>query len=151
MDKPRHLNPFNFVDLCVIEDIHVVFDYVVGRLFFLALKVKLMDKRYFSNREIIFSEGDISGVAYIIQDGSVSLSKKTNNGFVKEIATLGVGKIIGEVSLITNQRHSVTATAHSDGHALVLQKDDFMKRLKGSDRVLSLILESVIERLRTTY
>lgn len=110
-----------------------------------------MDKLFFSDREIIFSEGDKSSGAYIIQEGSILLSKKAKNGFVKDIAVLGVGKIIGEVSMITNQRHSVTAVAHSDGHALVLQKDDFTKRLKNSDRVLALILESVIERLRTTY
>ncbi len=110
-----------------------------------------MDKRYFCDREIIFSEGDKSSGAYIIKEGSVSLSKKTGNGFVKDIAVLGAGKIIGEVSMITNQQHSVIATAHSDGHALVLEKEDFTKRFKNSDRVLGLILESFIDRLRTTY
>lgn len=89
-----------------------------------------MDKRYFCDREIIFSEGDKSSGAYIIQEGSVSLSKKTGNGFVKDIAVLGAGKIIGEVSMITNQQHSVIATAHSDGHALVLEKEDFKKEIK---------------------
>ena len=111
----------------------------------------MIDKSYFSDREIIFSEGDKSSGAYIIQEGSVSLSKKAESGFVKDIAVLGVGKIIGEVSMITNQRHSVAATAHSDDHALVLEKEDFTKRLKSSDHVLGLILESVIDRLRTTY
>lgn len=110
-----------------------------------------MDKRTFAAQEIIFEEGSKSGVAYIIQSGRVILSKKTRNGFSKEIAEIGPGEIIGEVSLITNEAHSVTAVAREQGSALVLTQADYQERLGRSDKVLSMILKSVVARLKGSY
>ncbi len=110
-----------------------------------------MDKRFFSAREVLFAEDDTAGKAYIIKDGEVALSKTTRNGFSKEIATLGAGDILGEMSLLTGNPHSVTATAISDGHAFVLEKDELMDRIGKSDKVVAMILTSVVERLRGTY
>ena len=110
-----------------------------------------MDKRFFSARETLFAEGDSGGKAYLIKDGEIALSKSTRNGFSKEIAVLGAGNIVGEISLFTDQPHSVTATATSDGHALVIDKDDLAERIEKSDKVLAMILTSVMDRLRSTY
>lgn len=110
-----------------------------------------MKKRFFINQEVLFQEGDISDAALIIQSGRVSLSKLTKNGFSKEIKVLDEGDIIGEVSLITKSRHSVTATALEDGCALVLTREDYLERLGKSDHVLALILKSLSKRLRSTY
>ena len=69
----------------------------------------------------------------------------------KEIAEIEAGNIIGEVSLITNSPHSVTAVAHADGQALILTREDFDQRLVRSDKVLAMILQSAIRRLKSTY
>lgn len=110
-----------------------------------------MEKRIFSAQEVLFDEGAKSNAAYIVQKGSVSLSRKTRNGFSETIAEIGPGEIIGEVSLITNAPHSVTAVAKEDGHALILTQEDYLQRLERTDKVLSIILKSVINRLKSTY
>ncbi len=110
-----------------------------------------MEKRKFLAQEVLFEEGAEPGAAYVIQSGLVSLSKKTNNGFNKTIAEIGPGGIIGEVSLITNEPHSVTAVAREDGSALLLTQAEYLERLKRSDKVVAMILKSVVARLRGSY
>lgn len=110
-----------------------------------------MEKRFFSYGEVILQEGDKPSGAYIIKQGKVTLSIKTRHGMSKEIAEIEAGNIIGEVSLITNSPHSVTAVAHADGQALILTREDFDQRLARSDKVLAMILQSAIRRLKSTY
>lgn len=110
-----------------------------------------MEKRYFSQGEILFAEDDSGGVAYVIKSGRVSLTKRTANGMSKAVATIEAGSIIGEMSLIKNAPHSVTATATESGEALILTRDEYKKRLEKSDKVLAMILTSLSDRLRSTY
>lgn len=110
-----------------------------------------MDKRSFSAQEVIFEEGSRSGVAYIVQSGRITLSRKTRNGFSKEIAVIGPGEIIGEVSLISNEPHSVTAIARESGSAMILTQADYQERLGRTDKVLAMILKSVVARLKGSY
>ncbi|MBO6519024.1 MAG: cyclic nucleotide-binding domain-containing protein [Rhodospirillales bacterium] len=110
-----------------------------------------MEKRFFTAGEIIFAEDDASGVAYIIKSGRVSLTKRMSNGGSKQVAAIEAGSIIGEMSLIMGQPHSVTATATDDGEALILTKAEYRSRLAKSDKVLAMILKSISDRLRSTY
>tara|TARA_R110000787_G_scaffold211281_3_gene321099 strand:+ start:40494 stop:40826 length:333 start_codon:yes stop_codon:yes gene_type:complete len=110
-----------------------------------------MESRFFSYGDILFQEGDKPSAAYIIKEGKIMLSKKTRHGMSKEIAVIEAGNIIGEVSLITNSPHSVTAVAHGDGQAMILAREDFDERLARTDKVITMILQSVIRRLKSTY
>ncbi len=110
-----------------------------------------LDKRYFTQGEILFAEGDAGGVAYVIKKGRVSLTKRTSNGMSKPVATIDAGSIVGEMSLIKSMPHSVTATATDDGEALILTRDEYKARLEKSDKVLAMILRSLSDRLRSTY
>ncbi len=110
-----------------------------------------LEKRFFSQGEILFAEGDSGGVAYVIKKGRVSLTKRTSNGMSKPVATIEAGSIVGEMSLIKSMPHSVTATATDDGEALILTRDEYRARLDKSDKVLAMILRSLSDRLRSTY
>ena len=92
-----------------------------------------METRKFLAQEVLFEEGAEPNAAYIIQSGHICLSKQTNKGFSKTIAEIGPGGIIGEVSLITNEPHSVTAIAREDGSALLLTQAEYLQRLERSD------------------
>jgi CRP-like cAMP-binding protein len=110
-----------------------------------------LDKRFFTQGEILFAEGDTGGVAYVIKKGCVSLTKRTSNGMSKQVAAIEPGSIVGEMSLIKSLPHSVTATATEDGEALILTRDEYKARLEKSDKVLAMILRSLTYRLRSTY
>lgn len=110
-----------------------------------------MEKRFFSYGEVLFQEGDKPSGALIITEGKVMLSKKTRHGMSKEIAEILAGNIIGEVSLVTNSPHSVTAVAHADGHAMILTREDYNQRLARTDKVMAIVLQSVTARLKSTY
>ena len=62
------------------------------------LLVDLVEKEY-EPGELIFSEGEIGKALYIILDGSVSLTKKSN-GDRAVLAELPAGSYFGELALI---------------------------------------------------
>jgi len=111
-----------------------------------------MEKRHFMTGEVLFSEGEIGDEAYIIVKGEVVLSRGTDHSaYTKTIATLGEGDIVGEISLISDQRHSVTAVAASDVETMVLTEAEFDTRMKETDRVMRMILKAFAKKLRSTY
>ena len=107
--------------------------------------------RTFFSGEVLFSEGDAGGTAYILKKGNVTLTRNTHNGWSKEIATVGSGNIIGELSMIENVPHSVTAKANEDGEAVVLTQDEYKERLQKSDKVLAMVMHALTAKLRSTY
>ncbi len=110
-----------------------------------------MENRAFLSGEVLFSEGDTGGVAFIIKKGTVTLTRNTHNGWSKEIATVGAGDIIGELSMIGNKPHSVTAKANEDGEAVIFTQKEYKERLHKTDKVLAMILRALTTKLRATY
>lgn len=110
-----------------------------------------MEIRHFMKGEVLFSEGIKDDVALILRKGTVVLSRETRPGWSKQVATVEAGGIIGEMALIDNTPHSVTATASEDGEAMVLTRADLQERLKLTDKVIGLIIKTLTRRLRTTY
>jgi len=110
-----------------------------------------MEKRTFLEGEILFAEGQQGTRAFIIKKGSVTVTRATKGGWEKHVATIKEGNIVGEMSLIDDSPHSVTATARQDGEAMVLTRDEYKKRLENSDKVLALLLRTFADKLRATY
>lgn len=110
-----------------------------------------MESRHFMKGEVLFEEGKKDNIALVIKSGEVILSRNTRSGWSKQVAVIEAGGIIGEMALIDNTTHSVTATASSDGEALIFTREDYLDRLKRTDKVMSLIIKSLTMRLRSTY
>jgi CRP-like cAMP-binding protein len=110
-----------------------------------------MEAKYFLKGEILFEEGRKDDTAFVIKKGTVSLSRSVHGGWSKSIATIEAGGIIGEMAMIDNLPHSVTATATEDGEALILTRAEYLNRLEKSDKILGLIIKTLTHRLRSTY
>jgi len=110
-----------------------------------------MEKRTFLEGEVLFAEGERGTKAIILKKGSVSITRATKGGWEKHVATIKEGNIVGEMSLIDDTPHSVTATARQDGEAMVLTREEYKARLAKSDKVLALLLKTFADKLRTTY
>lgn len=74
----------------------------------------------FQAGEIIVREGDDSRELYILQSGSVEVTKKSNGKDVK-LTSLRKGEFFGEMSLLEGELRSATVKALSDTTVLVIK------------------------------
>lgn len=73
----------------------------------------------------LFAEGDRQGRLWVVAAGTVSIQKADSDGNRKEIATVGAGRMLGEMGLVDGAPASASAVAATEVTALVLTRDDF--------------------------
>jgi len=107
-------------------------------------KIKqLGSKKYFSQDEIIFSEGDVADYIYFICSGEVSI-KIQKFTRLEEICRLGVGSHFGEMAFFSGDMRSASATAISDVSVYMVDQKTFIAALR-SDESLSKKVNALIE------
>ena len=106
--------------------------------------------RRFAPGAILLQQGQLSGELHIVRSGAVSVSTGDSLGHADELARLGPGQIVGEMSLLTGQPHSATVTAISPTETYVLARDDFLALVANSARLAQNISRTLSERLMRT-
>ena len=86
--------------------------------------VKLMKKQSFKKDQVIFKEGEVGNLLYMIKHGSVNIIKLN-----KKIREYGEGVCFGEIALIYNEPRTATAVSGCDSTIFYLTKEDFKKVL----------------------
>ena len=86
--------------------------------------VKLMKKKEFKKNQIIFKEGDIGDVLFMIKRGIVNIIKSN-----KKIREYGEGVCFGEIALLYNEQRTATAISECDSTIYYLTKEDFKRVL----------------------
>jgi CRP-like cAMP-binding protein len=87
------------------------------------------ESRYIHGGEVLFSAGEEADSAYVIQEGSFSLSSpSSDNG---EGVRVGPCTLLGELALLTETRRPVTATALEPSTVLRVPRSLFLKMLEG--------------------
>ena len=109
-----------------------------------------MKKIYIKKGEDILKEGTQSDCAYIIESGSVQLSKSTPKGKRKILGTLHEMEIFGELGLIDGLPRTATVTALEDCTISILTPDIFNSLAKRNPQALMPILKVLATRLRGT-
>src|SRR5204863_8331811 len=81
----------------------------IGLEIYKNLTVGDLERRTFSAGEVIFREGDDSkGEAFVIHAGTVEI-KRTFDGVVKVLSTLGEGELLGDLGLFRSAPRSADA------------------------------------------
>jgi len=104
----------------------------------------------FTAENKIFREGDKTNEMYIILSGNIKITKATGDGKSLVLAELGPGSMIGEMSLISGQPRSATATAVTDVKLKAITRDIFTRTAVGVPAWAMCIAKVLIERLRQT-
>lgn len=107
-----------------------------------------MDTFEFPARAEIFKAGDASTQAFLIRKGTVELLRGGAEPRVR-VAQLGPGEVFGEMSLIEERPHSLTARALSDVEVSALSRTEFEHLLTADPKTFRLYLTTLFERLRT--
>lgn len=102
--------------------------------------------RYAPNDRII-RENDAGESTYIIESGSVAVTKESNGKPVR-IATLGKGATFGEMSMVDDLPRSASVTALEETVVREFHRDDLYAAMRDNPEVFGKFLKTIFERLR---
>ncbi|SRR5581483_2038219 len=87
------------------------------------------ENRYVHSGEVLFKAGDPADAAFVVQEGSFSLTQQHSDGV--QPLTVGPGTLLGELALLTETTRPATATALEPSTVLRIPRPLFVKMLEG--------------------
>jgi CRP-like cAMP-binding protein len=107
-------------------------------------------KRSYPKDCLLFAESEHGNDLYIIQKGSVKISKIVNNHEMV-LAVLKSGDIFGEMALLEDKPRSATAEVMEDCVALVVNRDNFEELITRQPDLVSRLTTLMAERIWFVY
>jgi CRP/FNR family cyclic AMP-dependent transcriptional regulator len=108
---------------------------------------KLFHEKSFPKYHVIFEEGSVGDLLFIIQSGVVKISKEASDGRVKTLALLNQGEIFGEMSVLGEEGRSANAETLNEVKCAVISKDDFHAMIEKNPSISLHIIRTLIDRL----
>ena len=99
----------------------------------------------FRDGELIYQQGDIGNVMYVIRSGHAKMLREDSHGQIL-LAEEGSGLIFGEMSLLSGGRRSATAEADGPVECEVITCSASLEHVQ--DPLAKRVLEGLTERLR---
>ncbi len=109
-----------------------------------------MESKEFIKGEIIFREGDLGDVMYILQEGMVDLKKKVEKGEVVLKTISKSSEFFGEMALIDGSPRSASAVAMAPTKVLVIDGKSFEKMILTNGNFALKIIKILSSRIRNT-
>ena len=106
--------------------------------------------RTYPKDTMIFAETMPGRELYIIQKGSVKITKIVNDNEVL-LAVLKPGDIFGEMSLIENKPRSASAIAYEEAVLLAVNKENFSRMVSSQPQIISRLTQLLAERIWFIY
>lgn len=113
----------------------------------MAREIPILERRFFPEGHFIIREGEEAAHAYIIQSGTVKISKDKNGKSI-ELARLGVGDIFGETALLFDEPRMATVQAVEDCNLIVITRAVLEEKLRESDATIRAIVKMMKDRLK---
>lgn len=101
----------------------------------------------YKDGEVITQQGDIGSTMFVVQQGKVEISLRTDREEVV-LTVLERGDVFGEMALFTKRERSATARALGDARILTVDKRKFMKRVHQDPSLAYRILQKMSERIQ---
>src|SRR5262245_23583478 len=101
------------------------------------------ESMYVHSGAVLFHEGEEADGAFVVQEGSFSLTHRATNGAA---VTVGTGSLIGELALFAQTKRPVTATALEPCTVIRIPRSLFMKILDGFPAVASHLRDLIATR-----
>jgi CRP/FNR family transcriptional regulator, cyclic AMP receptor protein len=109
---------------------------------------ELVRERTYPKGSVILFEKDPGDALFVVHSGRVKVVLIGEDGREVILGVLGVGEHFGELSLIDDQPRSAHVIAMEDSSLLVLQREDFRRRVEASPAVAWALLTELSRRLR---
>ncbi|MCZ7685156.1 MAG: cyclic nucleotide-binding domain-containing protein [Sandaracinaceae bacterium] len=96
--------------------------------------------------EVLFREGEAGDTMYVIQSGSVRISKSVK-GEDKTLAILGPGEFFGEMAILNAKPRNATAVVEDPAKVLVLGARTFEQMLVSNAEIAVRMIKKLARRL----
>lgn len=106
--------------------------------------------RLYHKDSMIFSECQAGSDMFIIQEGSVKITKVVNDKEVT-LAILRKGDMFGEMALLEHKPRSASAIAHEDCRLLTVNKENFDQMVSTQPQMIARLTTMFAERLWALY
>jgi CRP-like cAMP-binding protein len=106
--------------------------------------------RNYPKETMIFSENMPGKEMFIIQKGSVKITKIVNDNEVL-LAVLKQGDMFGEMSLIESRPRSASAIAFEDATLLAVNKENFERMVSSQPQIIAQLTKTFAERIWFAY
>jgi len=103
----------------------------------------------FNDKQVIFKEGTFGDWLYVIDEGSVEISRMVEGKKIV-IATLNKGEIIGEVAYISKGARSATAMAIGKTTVGMIDRNAFDSEFNTLSSDFQMVLKTMALRLKKT-
>ena len=107
------------------------------------------NEKTFKRGGLMFIEGETSTEMYILRSGKVRILKQEGDNTI-ELAVLGPGAVLGELSLLDHQPRGATGQVLEEVVATVIDEALFVQTLARIPPWLTNIIKLVVKRLRDT-
>jgi CRP-like cAMP-binding protein len=105
-------------------------------------------RRRYRRGDALFSEGDLSDRALVVQSGWVKVSSTNPQGHEAVLALRGPGQVIGELSILDGAPRSASAIALEDVEVSVVPAADLKRALDADPALARELLRELAGRLR---
>ncbi len=102
--------------------------------------------RAFAGGDVLFNEGDVGNVMFVIQSGRVRISRRFSTGD-RTLAVLGPGEFFGEMAILNAKPRTATATVLEDLRALVIDARTFESMVTGNTEIAVRLIQKLSRRL----
>jgi CRP-like cAMP-binding protein len=113
----------------------------------------ICSERTFQEGEVLIEQGRPGMALFVVRSGQVSILR-VEGSQVKEVASLGEGDHVGEMSLVDESPTSARVVAKGAVVAFEVSRDHFLRFLQANDkfavRVLRVFVRTLCQRLRET-
>ena len=109
----------------------------------LAYVARLATEQRFLDEEVLCREGEVGHCLYILTQGHLLVRRQAH-----EVATINVGEVVGELSVLDSQPRSADVVAHGEVTVLCLNGDDLMNLVEQRPLLARGFLRILSARLR---
>jgi CRP-like cAMP-binding protein len=107
-----------------------------------------MQKRVYKKGNIILMEEEFGDTLFILNKGSVKITRLSDDGREVILSILGEGYFFGEMSIFDGENRSANVIALEDTSVLILKRGDFLDLLEKHPRIAIVLLQEMAMRLR---
>jgi CRP-like cAMP-binding protein len=108
----------------------------------------LMQKRLYKRNNMILMEEDVGDTLFILNQGSVKITRMSDDGREVILSILGDGDFFGEMSIFDGESRSANVIALEDSEVFVLKRGDFLDLLEKHPKIAIALLQELAIRLR---
>ena len=104
--------------------------------------------RTFTKGQMILLEDDLGQTFFVIAEGSVKITRLSDDGREVILAMLGEADFFGEMSLLDGAGRSANVVALEAAEVLTLARNDFLEILQEYPKISISLLEELTQRIR---